>query len=307
MESRKDNVLEKLRSNETPTGQTQIQTRHMPGISDDMVKEIAAAAGYEWRGRAASRHDILQFQRTLTPSTSTIPEPPEHDTAMESYLASVLPTLHADARGFAYVDMTRYQGRRPSQDVWNTLQAHGWQLDSFDFRESMKGRDRRFYWQLRRSGSTTASAPDFVKGPGIEELSQYPEAQYAAAEAQHRFGVNPLSAEAANDARQQHSKLYSRMVRSSLLGTALLVPLIVLLTQFSEVFTDPASVSTGVLATMGTLTLAVALLAWRTTHLEVTRRRRTRDYTRAYEYVVSETFAARGLRDERSGEQPGDR
>ncbi|MBB3661167.1 hypothetical protein FB384_000071 [Prauserella sediminis] len=65
IEQRKQQVLEKLRNEETPTGATSILSGYRSGVNDDAVRELAEANGYRWTGYSGLNNRQLNFQRAL--------------------------------------------------------------------------------------------------------------------------------------------------------------------------------------------------------------------------------------------------
>lgn len=65
MEQRKQQVLEKLHREETPTGTTWVLSGHRSGVTDDAVRELAQADGYQWTGYSGLNNRQLNFQRRL--------------------------------------------------------------------------------------------------------------------------------------------------------------------------------------------------------------------------------------------------
>jgi len=66
MEKRIEYVRRKLLKNESTTGATRILSAI--GVTDEKVKEIAAAEGYDWVGYSGQSDRQLNFQRTLPQS-----------------------------------------------------------------------------------------------------------------------------------------------------------------------------------------------------------------------------------------------
>lgn len=65
IEQRKQQVLEKLRQEETATGTTSILSGFRSGVNDDAVREVAEADGYRWTGYSGLNNRQLNFQRDL--------------------------------------------------------------------------------------------------------------------------------------------------------------------------------------------------------------------------------------------------
>jgi len=65
LEERMEQVRQKLRKSESPTGATSILSGYTVGVSDDAVKEIANAEGYQWAGYSGQNDRRLNFQRKL--------------------------------------------------------------------------------------------------------------------------------------------------------------------------------------------------------------------------------------------------
>jgi hypothetical protein len=60
-----EQVRQKLRDSETPSGATSLLSGYRVGVSDDMVREVAEAEGYQWTGYTGLNDRQLNFQRPL--------------------------------------------------------------------------------------------------------------------------------------------------------------------------------------------------------------------------------------------------
>lgn len=64
MPQRKQQVLDKLRQDETATGTTSVLSGYRSGVSDDDVRELAASHGYAWTGYSGRNDRRLNFHRS---------------------------------------------------------------------------------------------------------------------------------------------------------------------------------------------------------------------------------------------------
>lgn len=65
LEQRIEQIKQKLRESESPTGATSILSGYRSGVSDDMMREAAEAEGYKWTGYSGRNDRRLNFQRKL--------------------------------------------------------------------------------------------------------------------------------------------------------------------------------------------------------------------------------------------------
>lgn len=72
LEERVEQVRRKLLDSETPTGTAAIRTGYRIGVTDDMVREVAVAAGLRWTGYTGLNDQELTFQRDLPSSEDKV-------------------------------------------------------------------------------------------------------------------------------------------------------------------------------------------------------------------------------------------
>lgn len=282
LEKRKAAVLRKLHQNESETGATSVLTGN--GLSDDTVREMAKANGFEWVGHSGQSNRQLNFQRILPGQDQrapqhreTVNQPPEQ--AFLAKLADATP----DIRGRARINMSDIATQSHWRDCMDIARAHGWTLHSFDYQRDGK------YWVLVKQGTNPVARREdpFITGPGLAQLRDYPEARAAAEQAERELGVNPLAEQQLERARTQHTTLWRKATRygglAIICGLAFLILLFIAPSQFQAGGTGAVVVTIlGIALILGTLT--GWLLATRTLKA---RKTAVHHYTEGYERVVA--------------------
>lgn len=207
----------------------------------------------------------------------------EHNAASaEAEFLARLNGLQADISGRTRVDMSgipRSSWRRCRE----IAEAHGWEYSSVDVDSSAH------YLVLTRPGTTSVPKHDsqFITGPPLAELREYPQARETAEQVRRESGVDPLSDHALNEARATHNACRKRTTRCVALAVFSGLTLLVVLVTAGRLLGDGGTAALVVAAACVVLLVGTIVGTVGIVRRERARKAAIRPFVDGYERVVA--------------------
>lgn len=254
----------------------------MIGVSDDMVREVAQAEGFQWVGYGGRNNQTLEFQR----SHGAEPKPRFDAASPDERVLAQLQVVEPDLGGMARIEVTGFRKGGPLGSLDDLVDAHGWVFDRTERSGST------VYAILGRPGAPAVDRHDplFVNGPSLAALRQNDDAVREARKVVEELGIDPLSDAVLERVRSEHVRLRGKFLKwgwfAALFGTALIIVLLVLgrAAQHDWPSTPALGISAIVLA-VGLGLCSVPAARW-----ERARRGAVKDYKAGYERVAAAAF-----------------